>query len=85
MRPAGVDEPLEWMLLSTLPVTSFEEAKTALARYAKRWGIEIYHRVLKSGCRIEDRQLGSSQASGKLSGDRYGRGVAYSSSHLARS
>jgi hypothetical protein len=57
--PAGVDEPLEWMLLSTLPVTSFEEAKTALARYAKRWGIEIYHRVLKSGCRIEDRQLGT--------------------------
>ena len=59
--PAGVDEPLEWMLLSTLPVTSFEEAKTALARYAKRWGIEIYHRVLKSGCRIEDRQLGAAR------------------------
>ena len=58
---AGVDEPLEWMLLSTLPVTSFEEAKTALARYAKRWGIEIYHRVLKSGCRIEDRQLGAAR------------------------
>ena len=49
------------MLLTTLPVTSFEEAKTALARYAKRWGIEIYHRVLKSGCRIEDRQLGTAR------------------------
>ena len=59
--PAGVDEPLEWMLLSTLPVTSFEEAKTVLVRYAKRWGIEIYHRVLKSGCRIEDRQLGAAR------------------------
>jgi hypothetical protein len=57
----GVDEPLEWMLLSTLPVTCLEEAKTALARYAKRWGIEIYHRVLKSGCRIEDRQLGAAR------------------------
>jgi hypothetical protein len=59
--PDGGDESLEWMLLSTLPVTSFEEAKTALARYTKRWGIEIYHRVLKSGCRIEDRQLGAAR------------------------
>ncbi len=59
--PVGVDEPLEWMLLSTLPVTSLEEAKTALGRYAKRWCIEIYHRVLKSGCRIEDRQLGAAK------------------------
>lgn len=60
--PAGVEHPLEWMLLTTLPVTSFEDAQTALARYAKRWGIEIYHRVLKSGCRIEDRQLGAARS-----------------------
>ena len=59
--PTDIEEALEWMLLSTLPVTSFEEAKTALARYARRWGIEIYHRVLKSGCRIEDRQLGAAR------------------------
>lgn len=59
--PAGVDEPLDWMLLSTVPVTSLDEAKEALARYARRWGIEVYHRVLKSGCRIEDRQLGAAR------------------------
>jgi hypothetical protein len=59
--PADVVEPIEWMLLSSLPVYSFEEAKTALVRYAKRWGIEIYHRILKSGCRIEDRQLGAAR------------------------
>ncbi|MBR9984392.1 MAG: IS4 family transposase [Desulfosarcina sp.] len=59
--PAGVDEPIEWMLLSSVPVTTFEEAKTALARYARRWGIEVYHRVLKSGCRIKDRQLGTAR------------------------
>ena len=57
--PTTIDDPLEWMLLSTLPVTTFEEAQTALRRYARRWGIEVYHRVLKSGCRIEDRQLGA--------------------------
>jgi hypothetical protein len=59
--PPGVDEPIEWMLLSTLPITSFQEAQIALSRYARRWGIEVYHRVLKSGCRIEDRQLGAAR------------------------
>jgi len=48
---------LEWLLLTTLEVNSFEDACQCLAWYAKRWGIEIYHRTLKSGCRIEDRQL----------------------------
>lgn len=54
-----VDETIEWMLISTIAVTTFEEAQKMLGHYARRWGIEIYHRVLKSGCRIEDRQLGS--------------------------
>jgi hypothetical protein len=59
--PADVDEPIEWMLLSTISTTNFEQAQTALSRYAKRWGIEVYHRVLKSGCRIKDRQLGAAR------------------------
>lgn len=59
--PADVKEPIQWMLLSSVPVTCFDEAKTALARYARRWGIEVYHRVLKSGCRIKDRQLGTAR------------------------
>lgn len=56
--PEGV-EPLEWMLLSSLPVTSFERAIEKLDWYAKRWGIEIFHKITKSGCRIEERQLGT--------------------------
>jgi len=51
-------EPIEWMLLSTCPVTNFEEAIEKLSWYAIRWGIEVYHRTLKSGCKIEERQLG---------------------------
>jgi hypothetical protein len=54
--PAGM-EPVEWMLLSTLPVESFEGAVEKLRWYAGRWGIEVFHRVLKSGCKIESRQL----------------------------
>jgi len=51
-------EPIEWMLLSTCRITSFDEADEKLAWYAIRWGIEVYHRTLKSGCKIEERQLG---------------------------
>lgn len=56
--PQGV-QPLEWMLLTTMPVENFDPAVEKLRWYAKRWGIEVYHRTLKSGCKIEERQLGS--------------------------
>ncbi len=54
--PEGL-EPLKWMLLTTLEVKTFEQATEKLAWYAQRWNIEIYHRTIKSGCRIEQRQL----------------------------
>jgi hypothetical protein len=55
--PEGA-EPLEWMLLTTCEVTTFEQAVEKVAWYTLRWGIETYHRTLKSGCKIEERQLG---------------------------
>ena len=55
--PEGV-EPIEWRLLTTLAVQSFEQACEKVAWYTQRWGIEVFHRTLKSGCRIEDRRLG---------------------------
>lgn len=48
---------VEWLLLSTVPVLTTEDALQRLAWYACRWGIELWHKVLKSGCRIEARQL----------------------------
>ena len=56
--PRGVP-PLRWMLLTTCPVESFASACEKLRWYTLRWGIEVYHRTLKSGCKIESRQLGS--------------------------
>jgi hypothetical protein len=56
--PEGA-EPIQWMLLTTMAVTNFDQATEKLSWYAKRWGIEVYHRTLKSGCKIEERQLGS--------------------------
>jgi len=55
--PVTLKSPLEWMLLTTVEVPSFEAAIERLRWYTLRWGIEVYHRVVKSGCRIEDRQL----------------------------
>jgi len=54
-----VEEPLQWLLLTTLVVETFEQAVEKLDWYVGRWGIEVYHRTLKSGCKIEERQLGS--------------------------
>lgn len=54
-------KPIEWMLLTTVPVTSLEDAKKRVEWYTGRWGIEVYHRTLKSGCRIKERQLGSAE------------------------
>ncbi len=51
--PPGV-EAIEWFLLSTLEITSIEKAVKCLRWYCLRWRIEDWHRVLKSGCRIED-------------------------------
>jgi len=58
----AVKEPVDWMLLTTVPVTSFEEACERVRWYSLRWGIEVFHRVLKSGCRVEDRQLGDAES-----------------------
>jgi Domain of unknown function (DUF4338)/Transposase DNA-binding/Transposase Tn5 dimerisation domain len=52
-------EAVSWMLLTTCKVTNLEEAIEKLQWYTRRWGIEVYHRTLKSGCNIEERQLGS--------------------------
>ncbi len=54
--PAGV-EALEWMLLTTVAVATKDDAYQRLDWYARRWGIEVFHRILKSGCRVEARQL----------------------------
>jgi hypothetical protein len=58
--PTGV-APIEWTLLTTLEVHSLEQAVKMLNWYAMRWQIELYHRTLKSGCRIEQRQLGRAE------------------------
>jgi hypothetical protein len=54
--PAG-QKAILWRLLTTLPVTTVAEATEKVQWYCQRWQIEVFHKVLKSGCQIEHRQL----------------------------
>jgi hypothetical protein len=56
-RPPQGAKALCWRLLTTLPVITAEAAIEKVRWYALRWQIEIIHKVLKSGCQIEQRQL----------------------------
>jgi hypothetical protein len=55
--PPPGQEPINWVLLTSLPVRDLEQALSVLQLYLARWEIEVFHRVLKSGCRIEKLQF----------------------------
>lgn len=48
---------VSWLLLTTLPIESFEDVRFVIDYYVARWTIEVYFRVLKTGCRVEEIQL----------------------------
>jgi hypothetical protein len=54
--PAGV-ESLHWLLLTSLPCTSWAQVQRVVGRYAARWWVEEYHKALKSGAKVEESQL----------------------------
>lgn len=60
--PKG-DDPLDWLLLTTLPAANEKQARAIVAGYTLRWRIEEFHRTWKSGrCHVEDSQLRSFEA-----------------------
>lgn len=48
---------IDWKLITDLPVRSLKDAKEKLQWYALRWKIEMFHKVLKSGCKAEESKL----------------------------
>src|SRR5262249_16209117 len=54
--PAG-DEPVEWLLLTTLPIDTPEQVRDITQYYSVRFLIEVFFRILKSGCRVEERRF----------------------------
>ena len=55
------DEPIEWRLITTCEVKAPADAIEKVEWYSGRWAIEVYHKTLKSGCKIEERQLGAAE------------------------
>ena len=53
-HPPENSKPVEWFILTTIAIGSVHDAKQCLRWYALRWRIEDWHRVLKSGCGIEE-------------------------------
>ena len=58
IAPSAGDKPIEWRLLTNLPVKNLEQAARMIDWYRSRWEIEMFFHVLKNGCRIEALQLG---------------------------
>ncbi len=57
VNPPDGDEPVEWVLLTNLPVESVEQVRAVIQYYSVRWMIEVLFRVLKGGCRMEERRF----------------------------
>lgn len=55
--PPENEEPVEWMLLTDLHISNFQEACEKVRWYCLRWRIEMFFKVLKSGFRVEDCRL----------------------------
>ena len=66
-RDPPADRPgIDWRLITDLPVTGRAEAVEKLRWYALRWKIEVFHKVLKSGCRVEEARLRTAERLVKL-------------------
>ena len=57
---------IDWKLITDLPVHSYDAAIEKLRWYALRWKIEVFHKVLKSGCRAEEARLRTAERLVKL-------------------
>lgn len=56
----GTHKKLRWILLTTAPVETYEQARAVVAGYSLRWRVEEFHRAWKKGlCNVEDTQLQS--------------------------
>lgn len=56
-NPPEGEKALIWIFLTTLPIGTFEECLKIVEYYLCRWEIEIFNKILKSGCKIEEKQL----------------------------
>jgi hypothetical protein len=60
-NPPLCEDPICWMFFTTLPIDSFEQIVEVIKYYLCRWEIEVFFKILKSGCKVEERELKSAE------------------------
>jgi hypothetical protein len=56
-NPPEGEVPVEWLLLTSLPIDNVEQVQQVIEYYCVRWMVEVFFRTLKSGCRAEERRF----------------------------
>jgi Transposase Tn5 dimerisation domain/Transposase DNA-binding/Transposase DDE domain len=57
VNPPADDVAVEWLLLTSLPIDTDDQVRLIVLYYCNRWMVEVFFRVLKSGCRVEERRF----------------------------
>lgn len=57
VNPPPGDTPVEWILLTSLPIDTVDQVRLVVQYYTVRWMVEVFYRTLKSGCRVEKRRF----------------------------
>lgn len=65
-KTGGTREPIDWKLITNLPVKTVEDAAEKLHWYSLRWKVEVFFKILKSGCKIEESKLRTADALCKM-------------------
>ena len=55
--PPQGESPVEWVLITTLPIDTPDDVRKVVEYYCVRWSVEVFFRTLKSGCRVERRRF----------------------------
>jgi hypothetical protein len=55
--PPAADVAVEWLLITSLPIDTDDQVRLIIQYYCVRWMVEVFFRVLKSGCRVEARRF----------------------------
>lgn len=61
LNAPNAEDAIDWTLITSEPVTCLAEALQRIHWYKLRWSIEVYFRILKSGCRVESCRLGEAK------------------------
>ncbi len=65
-KSGGSRDPIDWKLITNLEIKDLEDAVEKLKWYALRWKIEIFFKILKSGCKVEESKLRTAEGLCKL-------------------